>query len=58
MPAPFHYVLPITLGIAALLIIVAISYRQAIHAYPNFVRRTCRVAPARTSTRPRGHAAA
>lgn len=32
--ASFHYVLPITLGIAALLVIVAISYRQTIHAYP------------------------
>ena len=29
------YVLPITIGIAMLLTIVAISYRQTIHAYPS-----------------------
>ncbi len=32
---PFHYVVPISAGIAALLVIVAISYRQTIHAYPS-----------------------
>ncbi len=32
---PFHYVVPISLGIATLLVIVAISYRQTIHAYPS-----------------------
>jgi amino acid transporter len=31
----FHYVIPISLGIATLLVIVAISYRQTIHAYPS-----------------------
>jgi amino acid transporter len=31
----FYYVLPISVGIAALLAIVAISYRQTIHAYPS-----------------------
>jgi amino acid transporter len=31
----FHYVVPISIGIAALLIIVATSYRQTIHAYPS-----------------------
>ena len=31
----FHFVIPISLGIAALLIIVATSYRQTIHAYPS-----------------------
>ncbi len=31
----FKYVIPISLGIAALLAIVAISYRQTIHAYPS-----------------------
>jgi amino acid transporter len=31
----FHYVVPISLGIAALLVIVTISYRQTIHAYPS-----------------------
>lgn len=31
----FHYVVPISLGIATLLVIVAISYRQTIHAYPS-----------------------
>ncbi len=31
----FHYVVPISLGIITLLIIVAISYRQTIHAYPS-----------------------
>jgi amino acid transporter len=32
---PFHYVVPISIGIATLLVIVAISYRQTIHAYPS-----------------------
>lgn len=31
----FHYVVPISLGIGTLLVIVAISYRQTIHAYPS-----------------------
>lgn len=31
----FYYVLPVSVGIAALLAIVAISYRQTIHAYPS-----------------------
>src|SRR6476660_3496899 len=31
----FFYVLPVSLGIAMLLAIVAISYRQTIHAYPS-----------------------
>lgn len=31
----FKYVVPISIGIALLLIIVAISYRQTIHAYPS-----------------------
>src|SRR5437764_4190978 len=31
----FHYVVPITLAIVAVLIIVAISYRQTIFAYPS-----------------------
>lgn len=31
----FGYVIPISMAIATLLIIVAISYRQTIHAYPN-----------------------
>ena len=31
----FYYVVPISIGIAALLAIVAISYRQTIHAYPS-----------------------
>ena len=31
----FHYVIPISVGIAVLLVIVAISYRQTIHAYPS-----------------------
>ncbi len=31
----FHYVVPISIGIAALLAVVAISYRQTIHAYPS-----------------------
>ena len=31
----YQYVIPISLGIAALLAIVAISYRQTIHAYPS-----------------------
>ena len=31
----FKYVVPISIGIAVLLIIVAISYRQTIHAYPS-----------------------
>ncbi|PYS82654.1 MAG: amino acid permease [Acidobacteria bacterium] len=30
----FHYVVPISIGIAVLLVIVATSYRQTIHAYP------------------------
>src|SRR2546423_7787013 len=34
-PNPFHYVIPISLGIATLLVLVAISYRQTIHAYPS-----------------------
>src|SRR2546423_10137846 len=34
-PDPFHFVVPISLGIATLLVIVAISYRQTIHAYPS-----------------------
>ena len=33
--SPFGYVLPISIAISALLIIVAISYRQTIHAYPS-----------------------
>src|SRR6476620_2029189 len=31
----FSYVVPISIGIGALLVIVAISYRQTIHAYPS-----------------------
>src|ERR1051325_3635642 len=31
----FHYVVPISFGIATLLVIVAISYRQTIFAYPS-----------------------
>ncbi len=31
----FKYVVPISIGIAVLLIIVALSYRQTIHAYPS-----------------------
>jgi amino acid transporter len=31
----FRYVIPISIGIALLLVIVAISYRQTIHAYPS-----------------------
>ena len=31
----FSYVIPISIAIAFLLVIVAISYRQTIHAYPN-----------------------
>lgn len=31
----FRYVIPISIGIAALLLIVATSYRQTIHAYPS-----------------------
>ncbi len=31
----FRYVVPISIGIAFLLVIVAISYRQTIHAYPS-----------------------
>src|SRR3954466_1594942 len=31
----FHYVVPVSVGIAALLVIVATSYRQTIHAYPS-----------------------
>src|SRR2546423_1360199 len=34
-PWPFRYVISISIGIAALLTIVAISYRQTIHAYPS-----------------------
>src|SRR2546423_14761072 len=34
-PWPFRYVVPVSLGIATLLVIVAISYRQTIHAYPS-----------------------
>jgi amino acid transporter len=34
-PWPFRYVISISIGIAALLAIVAISYRQTIHAYPS-----------------------
>lgn len=30
----FRYVVPVSLGIAALLVVVATSYRQTIHAYP------------------------
>ena len=33
--ASFKYVVPISIGIAVLLVIVAISYRQTIHAYPS-----------------------
>ncbi|MFL6467211.1 MAG: APC family permease, partial [Pyrinomonadaceae bacterium] len=33
--AAFGYVIPISIAIAVLLIIVAISYRQTIHAYPS-----------------------
>lgn len=33
--ASFHYVVPISIGIAILLGIVATSYRQTIHAYPS-----------------------
>ncbi|MGB7921843.1 MAG: APC family permease [Pyrinomonadaceae bacterium] len=33
--AAFHYVVPISIGIAVLLAIVATSYRQTIHAYPS-----------------------
>src|SRR5215471_5438728 len=31
----FNKVIPISIGIATLLVIVAISYRQTIHAYPS-----------------------
>ncbi len=31
----FHYVVPVSIGIAVLLMIVATSYRQTIHAYPS-----------------------
>ncbi|HVG32631.1 MAG TPA: APC family permease [Pyrinomonadaceae bacterium] len=31
----FHYVVPISVGIGVLLVIVATSYRQTIHAYPS-----------------------
>jgi amino acid transporter len=31
----FKYVIPISIGIATLLVIVAISYRQTVHAYPS-----------------------
>src|SRR3954465_1566427 len=30
----FRYVIPVSIGIAVLLAIVALSYRQTIHAYP------------------------
>jgi amino acid transporter len=33
--AAFRYVVPVSLGIAALLVIVAVSYRQTIFAYPS-----------------------
>jgi amino acid transporter len=33
--ASFHYVVPVSVGIAVLLAIVATSYRQTIHAYPS-----------------------
>src|SRR5499426_2633554 len=33
--ASFHYVVPVSIGIAILLGIVATSYRQTIHAYPS-----------------------
>jgi amino acid transporter len=33
--AAFHHVIPISLAIVALLVIVTISYRQTIHAYPS-----------------------
>src|SRR5215470_829958 len=33
-PYAFKYVVPISLGIAVLIVIVSISYRQTIHAYP------------------------
>lgn len=33
--ASFHYVVPVSIGIAVLLGIVATSYRQTIHAYPS-----------------------
>ena len=36
----FHYVVPISIGIAVLLAIVATSYRQTIHAYPRAAART------------------
>ncbi|MDT4969378.1 MAG: hypothetical protein QOJ64_4115 [Acidobacteriota bacterium] len=32
---PFRFVVPISIGIGALLVIVAASYRQTIHAYPS-----------------------
>ena len=31
----FRYVVPVSIGIAALLVVVATSYRQTIHAYPS-----------------------
>ncbi len=31
----FHYVVPVSVGIAVLLVVVATSYRQTIHAYPS-----------------------
>ena len=31
----FKYVVPVSIGIGVLLVIVAISYRQTIHAYPS-----------------------
>src|SRR5689334_19621868 len=36
----FYYVVPVSLGIALLLAIVAISYRQTIHAYPSGDRKS------------------
>jgi amino acid transporter len=33
--ASFHFVVPVSIGIAVLLAIVATSYRQTIHAYPS-----------------------
>src|SRR3954470_14710324 len=30
----WHYVIPVSIGIATLLMIVTLSYRQTIHAYP------------------------
>src|SRR5689334_22801290 len=36
----FYYVVPVSVGIAMLLAIVAISYRQTIHAYPSGDRKS------------------